>query len=128
MNSAPSTLLAVAFIAAFAVPAHPAAFQLNLQANQWRAEHRVIDLHQHIDYTTQHLTRAVKIMDAAGLGIGVNLSGGTLTRGTNGAESEFEHNKKLADVLFPGRFVHYMNLDYQGWDDPDFSERAAKQI
>jgi len=48
--------------------------------------------------------------------------------GTNGAESEFQHNKKLADRLFPGRFVHYMNLDYKGWDEPDFSERAAKQI
>ena len=55
------------------------------QAAQWRAEHRTIDLHQHISYTTQHLTRAVKIMDAAGLGIGVNLSGGTVTPGTNGS-------------------------------------------
>src|SRR5437588_299057 len=128
MNSAHSTLLAITFIAAFAVPAHPADFQLNPQANQWRAEHRTIDLHQHIDYTTQHLARAVKIMDAVGLGIGVNLSGGTVTRGTNGAESEFEHNKKLAEMLYPGRFLHYMNLDYKGWDEPDFAERAAKQI
>src|SRR5882762_1054542 len=120
MNSAPSTLLALCLIAAFAPPARPAAFQLNTQADQWRSQHRIIDLHQHIDYTPQHLTRAVKIMDAVGLGIGVNLSGGTVTRGTNGAESEFEHNKKLADSLFPRRFVHYMNLDYTGWDDADF--------
>jgi predicted TIM-barrel fold metal-dependent hydrolase len=98
------------------------------QANTWRAEHRIIDLHQHINGTTQHLTRAVKIMDAVGLGIGVNLSGGTVTRGTNDAPSEFERNKALADRLFPGRFLHYMNLDYKGWDKPDFSERAAKQI
>ena len=33
---------------------------------QWRAEHRIIDLHQHINCTTQHLARAVKIMDAVG--------------------------------------------------------------
>ena len=98
------------------------------QAAQWRAEHRTIDLHHHINYTTQHLTRAVKIMDAAGLGIGVNLSGGTVTTGTNGGPSEFERNKRLADSLFPGRFLHYFNLDYKGWDKPDFSERAVQQV
>src|SRR5213596_118730 len=115
MNSAPSTLLALLFLAAFALPGHPAPFQLNPQADQWRAEHRFIDLHQHIDYTTQHLTRAVKIMDAVGLGLAVNLSGGVTTRGTNETPSEFERNKQLADKLFPGRFLHYMNLDYKGW-------------
>ena len=128
MNSARSTLLPILVLAALAIPAFSAPFQLNPQADQWRAQHRIIDLHQHIDFTTQHLARAVKIMDAVGLGIGVNLSGSTVTRGTNGAESEFEHNKKLADTLFPGRFVHYMNLDYKSWDEPDFSEQAARQI
>jgi len=97
-------------------------------AERWRAERRIIDLHQHINGTTQHLARAVKIMDAVGVGVGVNLSGGTVTPGTNGAPSEFERNKRRADTLFPGRFVHYMNLDYKGWDQPDFAERAVKQI
>src|SRR5436305_8903005 len=124
MNSAPSTLLAVILIGAFAAPAHPADFQLNPQANQWRAEHRTIDLHQHIDYTTQHLARAVKIMNSVGLGIGVNLSGGYVTRTNDSAPSDFERNKELADRLFPGRFLHYMNLDYSAWDTPDFRERA----
>src|SRR5712671_6836158 len=96
-------------------------------ANAWRAEHRLIDLHQHIDYTEEHLARDVRIMDAVGLGIGVNLSGGTVTR-KGDAPSEFERNKALADRLYPGRFLHYMNLDYTSWDEPDFSERAAKQI
>jgi predicted TIM-barrel fold metal-dependent hydrolase len=94
---------------------------------QWRAEHRIIDLHQHIDYTTQHLARAVAIMDRVGIGVAVNLSGGYVTKGPDGI-SEFERNKSLADRLFPGRFVHYMNLDYTGWDDPDFAEKAVKQI
>ncbi len=98
------------------------------QAAQWRAEHRTIDLHLHVNGTTQHVTRAAKILDAVGVGLGVNLSGGTVTRGTNGEPSEFERNKTLADALFPGRFLHYMNLDYKGWDKPDFAERAAKQI
>src|SRR5437773_9304256 len=64
-------------------------------ANAWRAEHRTIDLHQHIDYTEEHLARAVRIMDAVGLGIGVNLSGGVVTR-KGDTPSEFERNKALA--------------------------------
>ena len=46
----------------------------------WRAEHRLIDLHQHINGTSQHMARAVQIMDRAGIGIAVNLSGGGVTR------------------------------------------------
>ncbi len=99
-----------------------------LQADAWRAEHRIIDLHQHINGTTQHVARAVKIMDAAGVGIGVNLSGGTVTRAKPDEPSEFERNKALMDTLYPGRFVQYMSLDYRGWDQSDFSERAVKQI
>lgn len=98
------------------------------QADQWRREHRIIDLHQHVSYSPQHLARAVRIMDASGLGLAVNLSGGTVTPDKNGGPSEFERNKKAADALYPGRFLHYMNLDYSGWDEPDFSQRAAKQI
>jgi predicted TIM-barrel fold metal-dependent hydrolase len=98
------------------------------QAEQWRANHRIVDLHQHIDYTTQHLTRAVKIMDAVGVGLGVNLDGGIVTRTNETTASVFERNKHLADELFPGRFVHYMHLDYADWDQPDFPLRAARQI
>ena len=94
----------------------------------WRAQHLIIDLHQHIDCTTQRLARAVKIMDAAGIGVGVNLTAGTVTPGPNGAPSEFEQNKRLADTLYPGRFLQYVNLDYADWDQPDFSARAVKQI
>ena len=59
------------------------------QTEQWRAGHRIIDLHQHLNGTTQHLTRAVRIMDRVGIGVAVNLSGGTVTRGAN-ATSPFE--------------------------------------
>ncbi len=106
----------------------PAAADLPRLPEQWRAEHRVIDLHQHIGCTSQHLARAIRIMDAAGVGIVVNLSGGTVTRGQDGAPSEFERNKRTADALFPGRFVHYVNLDYAGWEEPDFAQKAVKQI
>lgn len=107
----------------------PAQGQENAQiATQWRAEHRIIDLHQHIDCTTQHLARAIKILDAVGIGVAVNLSGGTVTSSKDSGPSEFQQNKKVADALFPGRFVQYMNLDYGAWDTPDFSQQAVKQI
>jgi hypothetical protein len=90
-------------------------------ADLWREQHRIIDLHQHIDCTTQALARAVKIMDAVGVGIGVNLTPGTVTPGAHGGPSEFEQNKAVADALYPGRFLQYVNLDYSDWDQPDFS-------
>jgi hypothetical protein len=90
----------------------------------WRAERRLIDLHQHINGTSQHMARAVRIMDRVGIGIAVNLSGGVVTGGSNAA-SPFERNKRLADRLYPGRFLQYMNLDYRDWDEPDFSNRAV---
>ena len=99
------------------------------QAAQWRAEHRTIDMHMHIDGKEERYQRALKIMDAAGLGLAVNLSGGTVTRGTNAAApSDFERNKALADRVAPERFLLYFNLDYKGWDQPDFAERAVKQV
>jgi predicted TIM-barrel fold metal-dependent hydrolase len=100
---------------------------VQIQAQQWRAEHRLIDTHQHVGFTKQHLTRAVKIMDAVGIGLAVNLGTGSVTPGQDGI-SEFERNKRLADALFPGRFLHTMLLDYRGWDEPDFAVRAARQI
>jgi hypothetical protein len=99
----------------------------NFLPDAWRREHRTIDLHMHIDGTEERFRRAVRIMDAAGLGVGVNLSGGTVTH-PPGEKSEFERVKEITDRLFPGRFLHYMNLDYAGWNEPDFAERAAKQI
>lgn len=94
---------------------------------EWREQKRLIDLHQHINSTPEHLARAVRIMDAAGVGIGVNLSGGTVTVKTD-SPSEFERNRKLANDLFPGRFALYMNLDYSQWDTPEFAANAIKQV
>ena len=98
------------------------------QADRWRVEHRLIDMHQHLDHAPGHLARAVKIMDEVGLGVVVNLGTGTTTRDAEGGPSEFERNRGLADAAHPGRILHYMILDYQGWDDPDWSTRAVRQV
>jgi predicted TIM-barrel fold metal-dependent hydrolase len=97
------------------------------QADAWRAQHLLIDLHEHIDPTPEHLALAVRIHDAVGIGLGVNLSGGTVTH-RPGETSDFEKTKAAADKLYPGRFVEYMNLDYADWDTPDFSANAVKQV
>src|ERR1043166_942667 len=126
-----SCFVILAILVATAIPgwsADPDATDASRRlADAWRGEHRLIDLHQDIDSTPEHLARAVRIMDRVGIGIEVNLSGGTTTHAPGGS-SEFERNKQMADKLFPGRFVHYMNLDYSGWDQPDFSRLAVKQI
>lgn len=93
----------------------------------WRAAHRIIDLHQHINGTEEHLRRAVRIMDRVGVGVAVNLSGGTVTA-TDGQPSGFERIQALGNRMAPDRFLLYFNLDYTGWDDPDFSERAVRQV
>src|SRR6185436_12106289 len=74
------------------------------KAAEWRTAHRTIDLHQHLDYKPELLARAIKIMDAAGVGIGVDLTPGTVTPGPNGEPSEFEQHKKMEDTQHPGRW------------------------
>ena len=100
---------------------------LNAEAQFWREQHRTIDVHQHVVYSPTHLSRAVGIMDKAGIGIGHNLSGGVVTHAP-GQVSEFEKNRQLCEELYPGRFIHAMNLDYTGFDQSDFSEKAAAQV
>ena len=97
------------------------------EPDRWRAEKRLIDLHQHVEYRDERLARAIKIMDRAGIGVAVNLSGGTTTR-KEGEASAFEKNKALADKLHPGRFLHYMNLDYKDWNALNFSDLAVRQV
>ena len=94
---------------------------------QWRQEHRIIDLHQHVNGTEEHVSRWLRIMDRVGVGVGVNLSGGTVTA-KPGELSAFERTQALSERLAPGRAVLYFNLDYTGWDQPGFAERAIEQV
>jgi hypothetical protein len=97
------------------------------EADGWRKDHLLIDLHEHIDPTPEHVARAVKIQDAVGIGLAVNLSGGFVTHHGNDPRG-FEYVKATLDKIAPGRFLEYMNLDYADWERPDFSARAVKQV
>ena len=96
------------------------------EAASWRASRLFIDLHEHVDTTPEHLARAVRIQDAVGIGLAVNLSGGYVTRQGGRGQSEFQAGKALTDRLYPGRFVQYMNLDYSDWDRPDFADPRGR--
>jgi hypothetical protein len=69
--------------------------------DQWRQERRIIDLHQHVDVTEEHMSRWLRIMDRVGVGVGVNLSGGTVTA-KPGELSAFERTQALTERLLQG--------------------------
>ncbi len=97
------------------------------EADAWRRERRLIDMHEHVVPDAEALQRAVRIHDAVGIGLAINLSGGTVTPRRDGP-SAFEYTRALANEIAPGRFLQYMNLDYARWDTPDFAVEAARQV
>ncbi|WP_425398604.1 amidohydrolase family protein [Aeoliella sp.] len=98
-----------------------------MNADVWRAEHRIIDMHTHIESKPERFERAIGIMDAAGVGLGVELGSGTITA-HDGKLSGVERNMQIAQEVCPGRFLNYMILDYNGFEKDDWSERAVEQI
>ncbi len=109
------------------LPALPSPVAEALSPEAWRREHRIIDLHLHVEGRPERFERAVGILDRAGVGIGVNLGAGTATH-KEGELSDFEATKLVADKDYSQRFVHSMLIDYSGWDEPGWSEKAAQQI
>lgn len=98
-----------------------------LSPEVWRREKRIIDLHLHVEGRSERYERALGILDRAGVGIGVNLGAGT-TSHKEGELSGFEATKLVGDKVAPGRFVHSMLIDYSGWDEPGWSEKAARDV
>jgi len=132
-KAAPETFAADAYVAAAPRPATASSAQsaeiqaVQREADGWRREHRIIDVHEHISPDAEALARAVKIHDAVGIGLVVNLSGGTVTPRSD-VPSAFEYTRGLANKLYPGRFLQYMNLDYARWDSPTFAAEAVAQV
>jgi predicted TIM-barrel fold metal-dependent hydrolase len=81
----------------------------------------VVDAHAHMGATEASYEMAIKAMDAAGVAVTVNLSGGsgeTLTK-----------NVALG-AKYPGRFIQFcgVRLAREEWQAPDVGERIAKSI
>jgi len=121
------TVAAAASTAAPATLEPPEIQAVHREADGWRREHRIIDMHEHIVPVEEVLRRTIKIHDQAGIGLAINLSGGTVTP-TQDGPSIFEYTKGVTDHLYPGRFLQYMNLDYTDWDSPNFARDAVKQV
>ncbi len=94
---------------------------------KWRNERRIIDMHQHVEPLKERFARDITIMNDVGVGTVVNLSGGFVTH-PDGEISEFQRNKELADQLYPGRYIHYLSLDFARWNEPDWERTAVEQV
>jgi len=85
----------------------------------------VIDVHNHLGGGKQALTPGrvagyLAEMDAAGIRTVVNLDGGWGRR--------LEETLAALDLAHPGRFLTYALIDFQGIDDPGWSDREAKRL
>ena len=88
-----------------------------------RAKFPFIDVHSHHRASEMDAEGAAEIiaaMDAMNMAVMVNLSG------RSGKELE----KGLANMKgrYPERFVLFANVSFEGIDDPDYGERAARQL
>jgi predicted TIM-barrel fold metal-dependent hydrolase/lysophospholipase L1-like esterase len=77
----------------------------------------VFDIHNHLD--TGDAKKIIAAMDASNVRIAVNLSGGF-------GENLRQQIQKFAK--FPGRVITFANINWKLIDEPDFSERAVKQL
>src|SRR5262245_62794935 len=84
------------------------------EADAWRKARRLVDVHLHVEPTEERYARATRILDEAGVGFGLNLSGGTVTRRAAAADgkSELERHRELVLRLHPGRYGLAMNFDW----------------
>ncbi|HEX2095279.1 MAG TPA: amidohydrolase family protein [Longimicrobiaceae bacterium] len=94
------------------VPAHPVP----------RARYPFVDVHNHQwgELTPARVDSLVAAMDRLNLAVMVNLSGGT--------GDSLAAKVRATEGRYPGRFVTFANLDFTGFDDPGWGERAARHL
>lgn len=85
----------------------------------------VIDSHNHLGgganlLTPERVARYLAEMDAAGVETVINLDGGW--------DEHLKETLAALDEAHPGRFLTFTLIDWQGVDEPDWSEREAKRI
>ena len=86
-----------------------------------RAKYPYIDVHSHLwRMATMDLDQTVREMDSLNLQVLVNLSG--RSGETLAAMAEAVENTA------PNRFIIFANIDFDGIDDPDWTERTVAQL
>lgn len=87
-----------------------------------RAKYPIIDVHNHQSLTPdpEKLAQIVKDMEALNLYAMVNLSGSWGEKLAQGV--------KNTTGKYPTKFIVFANVDFSQIDDPQFSEKAAKQL
>ncbi len=80
----------------------------------------VIDAHNHLG-GYRDVNRCLKEMDAAGVRVVVNLDGGRTLDAVKASLEKW-------DKAHPGRFLTFVLLDWNGIDDPGWSQRETKKL
>ncbi len=98
--------------------------------DSWRTEKRLVDVHTHVNATAERYARAIKILNAVGIGTAIELGSGTVTSARDAPEerSTFANAQRVSAEIAPGQFMHHMLIDYSGWDSPEWSSLAVKQV
>lgn len=89
-----------------------------------RAKFPFVDVHSHhggaAEMTEAEVDALVAAMDAMNMAVMVNLSGGSGERLAAGVRN--------LEGRYPGRFVTFANVNFNGIDEPDWGVRAAAQL
>ncbi len=86
-----------------------------------KAKYPFIDIHSHLwRMATMDLKKTASEMDSLNMNVLVNLSG----RSGDALKQMVDAAKKQA----PGRFVVFANINFSGMDEPDWTDRAVKQL
>jgi uncharacterized protein len=87
-----------------------------------RARFPFVDVHNHQwgELTPVRVDSLVAAMDRLNMAVLVNLSGGT--------GDSLAARVRATEGRYPGRFVTFANLDYSGFDEPGWGERAALRL
>lgn len=95
----------------FSTAAQKSDFAAEKPADSWRKQSFIVDAHVHVTTDPSTISLAAAVMRRNGIGLGINLTGGTVTKAP-GSISELEKAIALTNKVAPGQFVHCMNLDY----------------
>ena len=103
----------------------PRSMLVSRTTNVPKAKFPVMDVHNHLGggkaiLTPERVARYLAEMDAAGVQTVVNLDGGW--------DERLEETLAALDNAHPGRFLTYALINFDGIDEPDWTERELKRL